>query len=537
MESTSRGLTLPGEITRWQSLVLATFILGGLVTAFAVPVGGGFDEIQHLRRAWEMSAFEFIPNSRLGSAMAVPAIFRELSYRELPIVRAVGPDYWERYGQLHLDSKGWSRQSVSTRSIYTPPLLLPQSLVLRYLGRKYDLPFLPTLSAMRISGLLAYSLLAYLAIRLVPFGKWAMVVLSVLPTSMFQAATVTADSISNGLAMLFIGGSLRIASQTRIDRKGSVALVALAALLFLAKANLLPLILLPFLLIRPSKFDSRILFALTILSVAALLLVEVVGWNLAAYPADGVMISPVGPVEHLEYFLRSPFRVAGSLLLDLSVNGADYLQGWVAATGYYYWPPSTIGFLLFAAALVISTIFADGAADIRPRTRWALLLTFIAAYAATALLLQVINTEPGSGEVRELQGRYLTGGMPLLFMALVGIRPNWPVLSNPLLAPLTILGLAAYVAGLVLAYHVPCGPSYYNLGTCLMPRYKNWAPWDHPTAPVTSSNELRQGLLVECDGLSELRLFVDASEAEGATTRFRVLSASGATVLDQRLTG
>lgn len=516
------SLTLPGEINRWQSIVLAFMVLSGIVASFAVPVGGGFDEIQHLRRAWEMSAFEFIPNSRLGPEMPVPSIFRELSYREQPIVRAVGPGYWGEYGDLPLDSRGWTSRRVSTRSIYSPPLLLPQSLILRYMGRKYDLPFLWTLAVMRISGLLVYSALAYLSVRLIPFGKWPMLVLAALPTSLFLASTVTADTISNGLALLFVGGALRVSMRDRIDRQGAAMLIILSALLFLAKPNLVPLALLPFVLARPSRFAGRALYGLTVAAILGLLALEFVGWNLLAYPREGVMISPAAPADHLASFLEQPFWVVGALLKDLLANGADYFLGWMAAYGYYYWPPPTLSILLVLTAIVLSLFSSEDGGLIERRTRLALLATWIVAYATTALMLQIINVDPGTGEVREIQGRYLTGAMPLLVLALTGLRLPRVHSRSWLVGSATILGLGTYVAGLVLAYHVSCGTRYYEPGVCLIPRYKNWAPWDHPTPPISHPIVLRQEILVECDGLSELRLWVNSEKAADGATRFQL---------------
>ena len=92
----------------------------------------------------------------------------------------------------------------------------------------------------------------------VPFGKWILLVLAVSPMALFQAATITPDAISNGIGFLFIAGCLRMSTGSEsIGWRDWDSLVLLVFLLFLAKLNLIPLILLPFLLILPSQFTRK----------------------------------------------------------------------------------------------------------------------------------------------------------------------------------------------------------------------------------------------------------------------------------------
>lgn len=512
---------LPGEISNPQALVLGVLLVAGLVVAFAVPIGGGFDEIQHLRRAWEMSAYRFLPNSGLGEDISVPVAFQALSYRERPIVEQVGLGYWRRYADLRLDSMGWGLQGASTRSVYSPALLLPQSLVLRYMGRKLDVAFLWTLLAMRVSGLLVYIILAALAVRLVPYGKWAMLAMAALPTGLFQASTLTADAISTGLALLFLAGSLRIAQRPRLGRSDCLLLIALAALLFLAKANLAPLVLVPLFLIGPSRYPSRRAYVTTIAAIICLFVILVAGWYLVAYPAQGVMISQTPPLEHLRQLARRPLKVVGGLLTDLGVNGVDYLKGWIAGYGYHYWPVPVLSYLLPVAAIVLIMLSNQDAAGLDGRTRRVLLVTWLVTYATTAVLVQVISVDPGSGQVRELQGRYFSGAMPLIGLAAAGLtNRRWAGPRPWILASLIAASVLIFALGGILAYHVDCGPSYYNFTPCVMPTYKNYAPWDHPTEPVTRGAALRQEIIVKCSNFSEIRLWVDSTNGGSESTRF-----------------
>ena len=67
--------------------------------------------------------------------MPFPAVYWEMSYRRPFIVRPVETEFLEQYQGLRVDAHDYIYGSAETRSVYAPPLLLPQALVMRYFGR------------------------------------------------------------------------------------------------------------------------------------------------------------------------------------------------------------------------------------------------------------------------------------------------------------------------------------------------------------------------------------------------------------------
>jgi hypothetical protein len=83
------------------------------------------------------------------------------------------------------------------------------------------------------------------------------------------------------------------------------------------------------------------------------------------------------------------------------------------------------------------------------------------------------------------------------------------------------LSLVLYLAGMYLSYHVLCGSQFYRTDLCYQPNYKNWAPDELYSPPVTAQLTLAQEIVLECDGAAELRVWVNAGEANpDATTEF-----------------
>src|SRR5687768_5476210 len=232
-------------------IFLSTF---GALMIVLIPPGAGYDEEDHLARVWELSKFSFFPGEMSPQEMQYPLVFRDFAYRQQGSSGVLETEFWQKYGRASLYEYGIVRREIDTKSVYSPALLLPQALAMRFLQREAETPALFLFYACRFASLVSYLFLAWMAIRLIPFGKWILVVLALAPMSLFQAATVSPDAISNGIGFLFIAGSLRIAGERKLGWKETVGLILLVSLLFLAKLNLIPLVLLPFLLVPPSRF-------------------------------------------------------------------------------------------------------------------------------------------------------------------------------------------------------------------------------------------------------------------------------------------
>jgi len=493
--------------------VLVILFVFGLGACFLLPISGGYDEETHLVRAWQMSAFQFLPNDEASGKMPFPAVYWELSYRRQVIVRSVEPDFWMKYKDLAMDAHDYIYDSVETRSVYPPPLLLPQAMVLRWLGRSQRLPALPVYYACRVIGLLSYILLAWLAVRLIPFGKWIFAILAASPVMILQASTISADTISNGIAFLFIGGSLAIAYRKDLHWKEWSYLAILVFVLFWGKINIVPLVLLPFLIIRPSQFKIRHGYILLLTLTLALFAVEVAGWNVLAYsrlhtPPDGT--DPTGQVK---FILAHPLEFISILGRDIMMKGFKYLQNWIAVYGFNYWPVPSWTYYLYGMSLV-SALLVD-AEEIEKRTRLALLTVFVISYLSTITLLYLTFNPVGYATIEGVQGRYFATVMPLLCLALAGLLFQKPI-RIPSLLPVIFggLSLSLYIMGMYLSYHVPCGSQYYQTGLCYQPNYKNWAPDELYSAPISNQLTLSQEIVPECNGVSELRVWVDASGAD-----------------------
>jgi hypothetical protein len=305
--------------------------------------------------------------------------------------------------------------------------------------------------------------------------------------------------------------------------------------LFLAKLNLIPLILLPLLLLPPTRFADRRACLAFIGMTLVLFIVEVAGWNLlAAARSDALMANDANPTAQALHILSSPLSFLLTVIRDFITNGWMYFQTWINGYGYYYWTPPPIVSVFFLLALLAAVLYASIRERGKARYRQALVLVFAGGYLATLLAVYLTFTPPGSEQILGMQGRYFVPLALLLFLAFPGlpwIRGVAPPASKWIIF---LLGTALFlnVVGIGLAFHVPCGTTYYQTGLCYQPLSREFTE-SRPSPAITSEMSLTQEFQVACNGFSEVRILLHPSGPDdGGTTHFIVREPGGKSLLE-----
>ncbi|HZM21156.1 MAG TPA: DUF2142 domain-containing protein [Anaerolineales bacterium] len=512
------------SISKAEIFLISILLTFGIPMVLLIPPGAGYDEEDHLVRVWEISGLSFIPGEMSPKQLKYPIIFRDLAYRQQASAGIIDANFWQTYAGVSLDEHGYVRREINTKSVYSPALFLPQSITMRYFGRIADLPALPVFYLTRFAGLLSYLFLVWLAIRIIPFGKWLLLILAVSPMALFQATTLTADTISNGIGFLFIAGSLNLAQFEEIDWKKTGKLLLLVFLLLLTKLNVIFLILLPFVLISPSRYRQRWIYLFIFVISVILFIVEVAAWNvIATRNIDALLANDANVPAQLQHILRHPLHFLWTVMEDFIINGSSYLETWINGYGYYYWTPPQIVSICFLLSLGSVLLISTTTEGVDKRFNILFIVVFVLGYLATIVLMYLTFTPVGSDKILGPQGRYFIPSAMLLFLALSSLsavkklgRPSITWGMGFLVAALSI-----NLMGIILAFYVPCGTTFYNTELCYQPPYKDFTAESHPSPPISNEISVTQEVQVRCDGFTELRvlLFPSISQANG-TTRF-----------------
>ena len=512
------------RISRVEIFLLVVLLIFGVPMVLLTPPGAGYDEEDHLVRVWELSAFSFIPAQLSAQEMKYPIMFRDLAYRQQAVAGIIDADFWQRYSGTSLYERGYVHRKINTKSVYSPALLLPQAITMRYLGRQANLPALRLFYLCRFAGLISYLILVWLAIRWMPFGKWILLVLAASPMALFQATTISTDAISNGIGFLFIAGCLSVAASKEMGWRECGYLILLIFLLFLAKLNLIPLILLPFLLISPSQFTKKGTYTFLLGAAVILFVIEVVGWNMiTSTRLEPLLANEANLTAQLLYIWGHPLIFLQAIINDFITNGLVYFQGWINGYGYYYWTPPQIVSLFFLLSLGAALLIASTSEQISKKFHIIFIFVFVTSYLATIVSLYLTFTPVGSDRVFGVQGRYFIPLVLLLSLLLSSLLSTKKLaISSPKwVVGFLAIALSLNIAGIILTFYVPCGTTFYQIGLCYQPLYKDFTSETRLSQPISSEVSLTQEMQVACNGLTELRvLLIPSIPEDKGTTRF-----------------
>lgn len=396
----------------------------GLIFVFTMPPFMVPDERVHFYRAYQIGEGHFVsetrPDGQIGGV--VP---------EVPYAKSGTEGLYPRYPTSGYIKDFQSKKFVPfpSSALYSPAGYVPQSL-----GIDVGRVIFPSLGVMSILGrifnLFAYIIFIWFAIKIAVQGKWAYAIVGLFPMSIQQAASLSPDVMTIGLAFLTISIIHRLFVQSDvISKKQIVLLIALASANALVKQTniilMLPLIFLPKHLFRNSFIKLKIVLGTALVCILTLL----VWYFTAKYfykdltPADQMGQVNVDPVLQLKGAILHPLSFASVLFKSFVFEG---FRG-ISLPDFYF--NSTFGFFSFLlykmpisfAFLGYMTLALSLLGDdlkvktiVRVRISVIFLATMILSVLAIVCALYFTWTPVGAKQISGIQGRYFIPLIPML---------------------------------------------------------------------------------------------------------------------------
>lgn len=280
-------------------------------------------------------------------------------------------------------------------------------------GELFNLPPVLLMYMARLGSLIAWILLLFFSIRLIPYRKWTMVGLALLPMLVAQSGSPGIDTTSIGLSVLFISSILYLRTRGIIEGKWWLLLVLLGCLIALTKQTSILAIGFVFLL-QWNQFDDKKWKGITKkLGVVVLPLIFITGWSaITSYlhlaAGSGVPGQDTGAqlAEIIQHPLRLPAVIFNTFFLTWgdgvitsfmgNFGSLDTpLSGGMIVAGYI-----TLAFILFASYEKVATPLSRA-------QRW-LVAGIVGLYVVGTLAALYLTYSPVGFEiVYGLQGRYL----------------------------------------------------------------------------------------------------------------------------------
>jgi hypothetical protein len=420
-------------------VVLAT--CAGIAFAISVPPLDPADERHHLARIFAISEGNISPAGpavghqhqipRSLNRLHPPRWFRHKDGRRDRVRGNDGQivcihDVDDVMASFRIALNPQDRVPIRRPSTYGSIPYLPQALAVwvgRHLGGSAGL----LLYIARFTTLACWVGLGWLALRITPVKPWTLMILSLSPMTVFQGSVVSADSISNGLALLLLAMTLRMAFAKGAPPGGGsiVALVAVTASLGLVKQGfwLLGLLLL---VIPSARFPNRKVRIASIAFAAIAMSVLTVGW--AAWLSAAQRIDGAAAMDLADRL--PPFEYLGSWLATLSNYGYRLLAQFVGILGHL---DVVLPRWIYAAYPLVAigvALLEKDPPGLTVGRRLSLAAIGCAVAFTVLLLLFMISPDPKTATAGMIQGRYFLPVAPLLLVALPGWR-GLPAVVGP----------------------------------------------------------------------------------------------------------
>lgn len=245
------------------ALFLVFAFLIGTLYVFVMPPLQIPDEMRHLARAYSVSTGACIASPDIDmpeSFVALDQLFQpwlqnyqKISMDDLELALQIPLNDQEMAGK----ARERSLEGFINQNGYHCAPYIPEAIVLN-LGRHAGVPVLALMYLCRMTNLAFYVLATYLALRLLPDFRMLLFCLALMPMSIHQGASASADATTIAAGFLFTAYVFRIAFGEESGKLGArhyLILAALIAFLVLSKSLLCMALLL--LLIPGNRFPSQ----------------------------------------------------------------------------------------------------------------------------------------------------------------------------------------------------------------------------------------------------------------------------------------
>ncbi len=410
--------------------VLVAMVVLGSVYAHRLPPNGVPDEVAHISKAAKMEAGVLLGDAALRPTVRVLDMYGPFHN----IVRG-GAFTAQQFAHQRSQPLGCERrpQRLPTAADHYAPHLYLVPAATMAAACATGMSFGGYLTLSRILNLIVGAMLVAVGVRFAGYGKWALVLVALLPMTLAQVASLSADSLTLGMSLCFIGLVSGIASGNLHPGRVRLVLPALAMGLALAKPGA-AWILVSLLFCSQAYRQQGEPFLRAIATTVLVPWVVHVGWILLS-SSGAQPLAGVDPAQNLHRLTHEPASVAAVMVETFSGPSGLYLfHSAIGLLGWLDVPLSSGAYALATTALGASLLTNPRLAPIPAWVRIVAAAAVIGSLVITALPLYLYWTYADSPTVMGLQGRYF---LPTLAFGLVwaGLRAP-PVARAVLLAGL-----------------------------------------------------------------------------------------------------
>ena len=416
----------------------------GIALVFVNAPQVRYDEHAHFWRAYEIASGNIIsrtinelPNSVTDLFMREDNSYpnKEINYETIQ----------EKIGaELNEDEK--TPFAVGATGSLTPISYIPQVIGV-LIGRVLQLSPMIILYLGRLTNLLAYIALVFMAIKIMPSEKWKLIIMMIalFPMSMNLAATVSPDTVILGTTLLAISYAMHLKFETKeITYKHIILLGILCMIPTVCKIVYFPLCLLV-LLLPHEKFESKTKRILSWVIIFAIVFIPYLVLNRIVSLGDYEIAIRTNMTEQILFTLSSIPRDFITLINTIYVEFSDYffemIGGWNTI--------QILSIVLFIMLLIAmyKTEENEKKLTFTKTDKVICWVIFIIEVLGVVAAMYLGWTQAQQTVVEGVQGRYFLPIIPLICILLSKNKLEWKIKNKEMKYAIILIIIFVFVCG------------------------------------------------------------------------------------------
>ncbi|MDR2624175.1 MAG: DUF2142 domain-containing protein [Methanobrevibacter sp.] len=401
-------------IDRPECVFLVLALIFGLIFVFINPPFGVVDEGSHFYKAFDISRGNLIPKDII---IQIPISIRNLDNFSDSEITNFTKLYF--YSLQPLNVNETYAVNISNIAIY-PPLPYLASGFIIFLGDLFNFSPLSLMYFGRLVNLLIYIIIVYFGIKVTPIHKYVLLLVALMPTTLYQASSLSADSLNLALSFLTISFFLHLALvKDKIHNKDIlISLILIFTLIFSKQAYALLAFL--FFIIPKEKF-KEISRLTSFLIVSLPSLISLIFWNLTFKSKYSSHIGELVSSDYnIHFILSNPLNFPTILINTLIKTFPSYITTFVGIFRWsvYYLPLYLI--YSYCIILVIASFLDNSKYELSFREKIIPLFIF-SVTSLSVFLFEFITYTPIDcihryKIIAGVQGRYFIPIVPLFLL-------------------------------------------------------------------------------------------------------------------------
>jgi len=277
------------------------------------------------------------------------------------------------------------------------------------------MPMIALMYMGRLFNLTVWLCLIYMAIRIAPILKWSLLLLALTPTSLFQASSLSADVLTNGLSILLIALFLKCAYDEKDGKAALFYIFCVSILVSISKLYFLLVFL--FLLVPSERVGGRRKYLVIFLSLLGLTVFSLLLWSYYAKDLYVHVRASASLSDQLRYIIQNPIRYITVMYKTTLIQGRDYLITFVGRLGHFPLNLPT-PFVVFhtVVLLFVASIDSNENVVMHLKDKTKLVAIFLLSFFWVLTTQYLSWTVVGANIIEGVSGRYFIPIAPIIFL-------------------------------------------------------------------------------------------------------------------------